>query len=434
MKVIHACALGLPDYRGGGEILPRLYDAGGLTLDSLTEGAASERMLTVCGASEADMAGYEALLCDAGYRSVYRERLGGQCCACYGKAGAFVHLSYYPCGGRLLITRELNALSVRELSYGEKDGGGFEFYMYGLNMDPGGYNPTMPEWAEYNTSGFVNCGMLFAARTADGALLLIDGGKASQHPGGSLATLNRFLHRIARKGEGERIRISAWFITHAHEDHYEGVAALLAKYPEQYSLERVLANFPAPKPEVFAERFAGTVRAVREHYPDCVDFKLHTGDSIRLSSLTLRVLYTHENTLGEDGTSLVRDYNDTTTVVALEGDGRRVMLLGDISELAEERILDCCGANELRSDVVQVAHHNFNHLVRIYEPIGAPIACFAQTLEGTRKNESTRANAKPVLDTAKTVYYSGDITKTVGFSVTSDGVREIFRYNDFTDR
>ena len=305
--------------------------------------------------------------------------------------------------------------------------------MYGLNMDPGGYNPRLPEWAEYNTSGFTNCGMLFAARLPDGALLLIDGGKESQHPSGSLATLNRFLHTVARKEVGEEIRIAAWFISHAHDDHFEGVAELLARYPSEYRLERVLANFPAPKPAVFPEKFRKTVETVRGFYPNCLDYKLHAGDRISLAGVTLSVLYTHENTLGEDGVSLVHDYNDTTTILSVEGDGMRVMLLGDISELAEERILASLDDAELRSDIVQVAHHNFNHVVRIYRHIAAPIACFTQTLEGTRKNEAVRANAAPVLETANQVYYSGDITKTVGFAARHGAVREIFRYNAFTE-
>ena len=135
-------------------------------------------------------------------------------------------------------------------------------------------------------------------------------------------------------------------------------------------------------------------------------------------------------TLDEDGKTLVSDYNDTTTVIRADVGDMRVMLLGDISELAEERIISYYTSETLGADIVQVAHHNFNHLIKIYEPISAPIACFTQTLEGTRKNESTRANAKPVLETSKEFYYNGDITKTVGFGMKDGKVENTFSYSD----
>ena len=171
--------------------------------------------------------------------------------------------------------------------------------------------------------------------------------------------------------------------------------------------------------------------AVKIHYPDVIDYKLHTGDRITLGDITLNVLYTHECATDRNGVTQVVDFNDTTTVAVLESKGMRVMILGDISELAEDKIVTSYTKETLHSDIVQVAHHNFNHLVKIYKPIGAPIACFTQTLEGTRKNESTRANAKPVLETSSVFYYNGDITKTVGFGVKDGEVKEIFRYNEF---
>ncbi len=408
------------------------YCAGPLTLKSLDKNVEFEVATVISNASCED---YKERLADYisdGFTVVYDKEVEGQLYASLSRGEEFVHLSYYPTESSLIITPELNALSTKDISYECKERGGFEFYMYGVNMDPGGFNPNLDFSADFNTSGFANCGMLLAARASDDSIIVIDGGLVSQFPNGALSTLNRFLHKIARKEEGEVVTISAWYISHAHHDHYEGFAAMLEKFPEQYKLERILSSFPERQVAAFRTQFAPVTETIKTHFSDVIDYKLHAGDRITLGDITIDVLYTHEATLNEKGETLVSDFNDTTTVVSLESEDMRVILLGDISELAEDRIVTHYTKKTLHSDIVQVAHHNFNHLLKIYEPISAPIACFTQTLEGTRKNESTRANAKPVLETSSRFYYNGDITKTVGFGVRDGEIKEIFRYNDFT--
>lgn len=405
------------------------YNAGALTLESLREDAECEVARVINGVSADGFEGDLKDLADLGYTTVYDRNIDNQRYVSLSSKEGLLHLSYYS-DGTVIATKELNTVSTNDLSYSCTDSGSAAFYMYGINMDPGGYNPNLDFSKEDNTSGFVNCGMLLAIRSSDGSIIVIDGGKASQFPGGALPTLNRFLHKIAGKEVGEVVTISAWFISHAHDDHYEGFAAMLDRYHDQYKLERILSNFPERKVASFPLRFPATVETVKAHFSDAIDYKLHTGDLITLGDVTVNVLYTHENTLDIDGKTLVKDYNDTTTVVRMDVGGMRVMILGDISELAEERIVGYYTDDVLHSDIVQVAHHNFNHLVRIYEPISAPIACFTQTLEGTRKNESTRANAKPVLETSNEFYYNGDITKTVGFGLQDGKVVKVLEYAD----
>ena len=407
----------------------REYNAGSLSLDGLTEGARTETARLFVGVDACEVDNYIKSLQEGGYSVVYDRKIEGQRYVSLSSAEGLIHLSNYD-DGSLIVTRELNAISTEELSYTSKECGSAAFYMYGVNMDPGGYNPSLDFSKEDNTSGFVNCGMLLAIRSSDDSIIVIDGGKASQFPGGGIPTLNRFLHKIARKSLGEVVRISAWFISHAHDDHYEGFAAMLDRYHEQYNLERIISNFPERKVASFPKKFPLVVETVRAHFPDVIDYKAHTGDVITLGDVRLNVLYTHENTLNDAASTLVEDYNDTTTVIRADVGDMRVMILGDISELAEERIVGYYTSETLRSDIVQVAHHNFNHLVKIYEPICAPIACFTQTLEGTRKNESTRSNAKPVLETSKEFYYNGDITKTVGFAMVDGKVAKTFSYPD----
>ena len=407
------------------------YNGGPLTFESLITPVEFEQASVIADATEKDYRNAIDQYLNDGYITVYDRTVEKVCSASLKKGESLIHLTYLAADSMLIITPELNKLSSVDVSYSCDADEGAEFYMYGLNMDPGGFNPNLDFSADFNTSGFVNCGMLLAARASDDSIIVIDGGKISQFPNGAISTLNRFLHKIARKKEGEVVTISAWYISHAHDDHYGSIPSLLEAFHDQYKLERILANFPERQVEVFKTKFFPATEAVKIHYPDVIDYKLHTGDRITLGDITLNVLYTHECATDRNGVTQVVDFNDTTTVAVLESKGMRVMILGDISELAEDKIVASYTKETLHSDIVQVAHHNFNHLVKIYKPIGAPIACFTQTLEGTRKNESTRANAKPVLETSSVFYYNGDITKTVGFGVKDGEVKEIFRYNEF---
>ena len=406
------------------------YNAGPIAFESLSEAAEVEQASVISDATAGDYRDVIDEYIKNGYVTVYDRSVENVCSASLKNGTSHIHITYLKASGMLIVTPELNRVSTADVSYDCAESGGFEFYMYGINMDPGGFNPNLDFSADFNTSGFANCGMLLAARASDNSIIVIDGGLVSQFLGGALSTLNRFLHKIARKEEGEVVTISAWYISHAHHDHYEGFAAMLEKFHEQYRLERILSTFPERQVAAFKAQFTPAADTIKTHFPDVIDYKLHTGDRITLGDVTLSVLYTHECSVDSDGKTEVVDFNDTTTVATLESKDMRVMLLGDISELAEDKIVTSYTKETLHSDIVQVAHHNFNHLVKIYEPISAPIACFTQALEGTRKNESTRANAAPVLDTSKEFYYNGDITKTVGFGIKDGKVVKVFSYSD----
>ncbi len=308
-----------------------------------------------------------------------------------------------------------------------------EFFLYGLNMDPGGYNPALAP--NQNTSGYPNCGMLLAIRSPDNGIIVVDGGMASQFRCGGLAQLDAFFHQITGKSEEEVVNIRAWLLTHFHPDHMEGFYHLLRTYPTHYRLEKIICNLPSlamfPNARIEAE-LTDMAELIRTQYPDCQEHKVHTGESLTVGGVRLDILYTHEdNADPSTGRSQIRDINDTGIVVKASYGDASLLILGDINEISEQILVRSFSETTLHSDIIQVSHHGFNHLSDIYRLASAPIAWFTQTEYGIVKNEMTKNNSGEVKKYSREYRFAGDITRTTGFSKEGGIMKEIYQYQSY---
>ena len=429
---------GLPRYSGGGRVSEAVYPCGTLLRYLNRDVPPEARMRVIENASKDDFYIYREALMNAGFVPETQSRHENNYFSVMALDRRRVYLSFMGNRARLSVIEDhLSRVSAGELSYdadGEQSG---EFFMYGLNMDPGGYNtgPVAGTNEILNTSGYVNCGMLFAIRCCDGKIVVIDGGHNSQFRGAAIDELDRFLHRIADKNIEQKVSVAAWFMTHSHNDHVDGFRMLLEKHGDKYELERVLCNMPSAEicpTENKDPAIVNIARLIYENYPDCREIKLHTGQRIRLADVTFDVLYTHEDLVysGERRMS-VGSYNNTSTVVKIMVGGMSILMLGDLDVPGEKRICADYSEETLGSDIVQQAHHNWNHLSEIYRLAKAPIACFAQTEEGTVKNEMAIENSNEVKKYSTQLYYAGDITRTVGFAKREGEIKLVYKYRAY---
>ncbi|MCQ2427974.1 MAG: hypothetical protein MJ137_06195 [Clostridia bacterium] len=309
-----------------------------------------------------------------------------------------------------------------------------EFYLYGLNMDPGGYNPKGCPDSHLNTTGLPNCGQILIIRAKDNSVIIIDGGLSSQWKNGALEELNSFLHLITRTPSDGTVTISCWVLTHFHNDHMDGFIDLLKAFPTSYRLERIYCNLPTladyPRANNIV-RMKELAEFVGKNHPDCIELKAQTGESINLGGVSLLPIYTHSDADFKEGQRIFKDPNDTSMAFIAKSDGMSWMILGDIAMIAEETILNHFSGSELKSDIVQVAHHCFNPLSRIYAEINAPIACFTQAEKGTVKNDFLKTNSNYVKEYSSKLFYSGDISLTVGFAADGDEIKVIFRGKEY---
>lgn len=319
----------------------------------------------------------------------------------------------------IVVLDEQSGVNVADISYTYKPKAGerTEVYMFGLKMDPNGMNIAVPE----NTSGYVNNGECLIIKCADNSVIIVDGGAKPQMEGADSERFSKFLHRITGKNEDEVITISAWVITHFHNDHVMGLNTVLNESPEKYKVERVICNMPDP---VVTNRgkdgmFINTAQVLVNNYPACQEIKIHTGDVIQIADVTLTVLYTHEDLADEEGVFPTRDFNATSTVVMLEtSDGMKMLVTGDITERAENVLCNHFSTQTLKCDILQQPHHNFNGNSTIYEYANAQVILFIQALGGLTKNEEMTQHSDLAKKWCSEWYCGGN--ETVGF-VHEDG-------------
>lgn len=344
-----------------------------------------------------------------------------------------VYVNYYENEEKAIVVldrkKSSGAASI-SYTYKPKEGERTEVYMFGLKMDPNGMNIA----SEENTSGYVNNGECIIIKCADNSVIIVDGGAESQMGAADISRFTKLLYKITGKKENEAITISAWFITHMHNDHVMGMIKALNANPEKYKLERVICNMPNPDVTNRGqdEMFLNTSNMILTNYPSCHEIKVHTGDVIQIADVMLTVLYTHEDIAEQDGTFPTKDFNATSTVVMGEtASGMKFLITGDITEKAEMSLCNHFTVETLKCDILQQPHHNFNNNSTVYEYADTQVMLMIQTSGGLVKNEEMTAHSEMAKEWCDEWYCGGD--ETVGFAYKCGNLKRIYHAMDVYD-
>ncbi len=167
-----------------------------------------------------------------------------------------------------------------------------------------------------------------------GSRLVIDGGP---DPNRMLTALDERLPPWDR-------RIDVLVLTHPHEDHVAGLAALLHRYRVGRVYEPGMIG-PGPGYKAWAEVFAN---GGPPHG------RLSTGDHLALDSIRFQVLWPDANRVplhpADGGTAI----NNVSIVLLGDVDGHRFLLAGDVEQGVDPELL-ARGLPQL--DLLKVAHH-----------------------------------------------------------------------------
>lgn len=212
-------------------------------------------------------------------------------------------------------------------------------------------------------------GMGYIVRLEDGRFLIFDGGDDNSD---CRTDIYDFLK--ANAPDPENIVIAAWYISHAHADHYgafEGFARSYAK-DETIHLESVLYN-ACDTSEQLANASSGSPdidAALKRYYPDVPVIKPMTGQKLTFSGTTIEIAYTMSDFLPnvitkesdwESKGIYNGDYNVQTMVCIIDIDSTadrkdRLFLMGDTTAVACDEMSTRYGGY-LKCDMVQVSHH-----------------------------------------------------------------------------
>ena len=146
--------------------------------------------------------------------------------------------------------------------------------------------------------------------------------------------------------------------------------------------------------------------------------ELNAGDKFTLADTVFTVLQTHEDSIGARGDEVIGSFNDMSTVLSVEFDGKKTLILGDIDGRAEDLLLSHYSEKTLKADAVQVAHHLFNYLDRLYDVIEAEYAMVPQRSETKVNHDSQKYQV--VARTVKDTNFRFANDGTDGFEVDTD--------------
>lgn len=338
----------------------------------------------------------------------------------------------------LRIIIDPNGVTPEEFSYSMEatPNESAELYQYGLEQ--------LHKYTENGVAtGYYRAnGMAYVVKCADNSVIIIDGGHSTQMIGenGDYAPANRFndfLHKITGIPSDEKIRISCWYLTHCHDDHYFGFSEFIKRHYDKYELERVLVNIPSIYDPIWLpfeiEWFnENVVELINEKYPNCKHYTPHSGDIVYIADVKMQILLTHEDSVDPitgktrivklDDTSV---FNDTSTVVKMWLGEMTAVITGDITPLATPKLVEMHGES-LKIDIIQAAHHGGNLTVEMYDAAKAKYVLVAMNHKNVIYNKYFQDRFFAFSKYSYREYYAGSYDMTVGLAYRDGKIVEVW--------
>jgi beta-lactamase superfamily II metal-dependent hydrolase len=185
--------------------------------------------------------------------------------------------------------------------------------------------------------------MSYVIRTAHEKIIVIDGGTT-----GDAAYLKGFLAALGNE-------VEAWFISHAHDDHFGALSQLLGAadaprikriYGSLPDLEWVKAHGVGPQDTKPYEQLLEALRKAHQTVAELALGQELAIDGLRLEVLGVRNLEIHTNAI-----------NNSSFVLRVSDQGKSVLFTGDLGVEGGRRLLQSPYAKRLPADYLQMAHH-----------------------------------------------------------------------------
>ncbi len=223
--------------------------------------------------------------------------------------------------------------------------------------------PLLTQLAQPNLEGDGEMGYLI--RLEDSSFIVVDGGY-NEKGADEVSKLYALMKEQNTRADGKLI-VRAWFVTHAHNDHYNVLREFCSVYAGRVKVESLLFNPMAPMYQAMTETPGGwDVREAASKFSDCAYVKIMAGQVLEYPGCTFEVLYSSDDVYMLESYA---SYNDCSAVARLHIGGQSFLVLGDVQSKAAPRIADAWG-EYLKSDIMQMAHHGNNGgSIKLYDLI-----------------------------------------------------------------
>ena len=276
------------------------------------------------------------------------------------------------------------------------------------------------------STGWIYNAMCLVFRLEDGRFIIVDGGYSTFSVNKLYKTL-RSLH----VNDG-KITIAAWIFTHPHSDHTGGFTTLsTTSIKRKIVVENFIHHFASDAQHNYfgSSGTAAAVRAAMRGYKGANVIKAHSGQIFNFSGMEIEMLYTYADMEPE----WLDEMNTTSLVFRVTAKDNSIMVLGDASNRTFEYLIDTYG-DYMESDMVQVAHHGYNGVAKLYHHIDADVVLWPGGVNQFygRRNlyrlmdwECNRG----ALDLADECYVAGDSIFTLLLPYTPESHRSVKIYD-----
>lgn len=255
-------------------------------------------------------------------------------------------------------------------------------------------------------------GMGYIITLEDGSFVIIDGGKGNARIWDQLCARHREIYG-SEPTAANPIHVAAWYITHAHADHYASANWLISSHlaDPKFKMDYLIGNYPSSS-SIYSSLnddimgMNGTVTTLKSSTTDTRFIKAHTGQKFYFANLEMQIMMTYDDL----NPQRQHNQNDTSTTIrftltsqdAPSAKPITMMWLGDANK-QESRWMCGMYGSYLKCDTVQIAHHgNIGCETDLYQYINAEVVFFAHNLNGF--NSYMHGSSKPALVDQYAVY------------------------------
>ena len=184
-------------------------------------------------------------------------------------------------------------------------------------------------------------------KTKEGAVIVVDGGRDVDAP---------HLAEVIQEWGGH---VDAWLLTHPHSDHVGAITEILNMDPMPLSIDKVYYSF-------LDKEFLGQEQVARrdsdlECYDQVTEALAKLPETEKCDTLTkgqtISVAGAEITVMNEPFACTENSFNNSSVAYRVEMGGKRILFLGDMGWQAGEDFLANHTQEELKSDVLQMAHH-----------------------------------------------------------------------------
>ena len=218
-------------------------------------------------------------------------------------------------------------------------------------------------WMLGSATGAQNLSIVI--KSPNGKLIVIDGGWE--------ADADKLSSLILQQGG----KVDAWLITHPHEDHVGALCAILNDTGRKIKIEKIYCSLATPDwYRQVSPTGAGIADQLLSGFTKLpvgtVTNNIGRGTEINIDDVNIRVL-------NNRGIYTYNGVNNSSLVYKIRVSGQSILILGDLAYDGGKDLIKTCTAAELKSDIVQMAHHGQQGVDQDAYALIAPTTCLWPT-------------------------------------------------------